>query len=123
MNRVPPRVVVPGTTKRDAVIAVVTGLLVLAFLGYGIMQMGKPGKSNELTGVIVSKEFTPQKERQITFSGRKLKSAREIDGEYLCKVRVAPQNRIYEVPVEKDTYEAKKIGDKLTFLRPESEQE
>ncbi|MCE9612361.1 MAG: hypothetical protein K8R23_19350 [Chthoniobacter sp.] len=123
MKPVPPRVVVPSTTKRDACIAIIAGLLVLAFLGYGIMQMGRPGKSNELTGIIVAKEFTPQKERQITFSGRKLKSARETDGEYVCKVRVAPQNRIYDVPVEKDTFEARKVGDKLTFLRPESEQE
>ena len=122
MNPVPPRVVLPSTTKRDALIAIVAGLLVLAFVGYGIMQMARPVQGNQLTGVIVGKEFTPMKERQITFSGKKLKSARVIDGEYVLKVRVMPENRVYDVPVEKAQYEAKKEGDAMTFLRPESEQ-
>lgn len=123
MSAVPPRFVVPSTTKRDAFVAVLAGLFVLAFVVYGIIQMGKPMRGNQLTGVIVGKEFTPQKERQITFSGRQLKSAREIDGEYLFKVRVAKENRVYDVPVEKEEYQAKKEGDAMTFMRPESEQE
>ena len=122
MKPVPPRVVLPSTTGRDALIAIVAGLLVLAFVGYGIMQMAKPVQGNQLTGVIVGKEFTPLKERQITFSGKKLKGTREIDGEYVLKVRVMPENRVYDVPVEKAQYEAKKEGDAMTFLRPESEQ-
>ena len=65
MNRVPPRLVLPGTTKRDALIAIAAGLLVLAFVFYGMMQMAKPVQGNQLTGVIVGKEFTPLKERQI----------------------------------------------------------
>ena len=123
MSPVPPRLIVPSTTKRDALIAVVAGLFILAFVGYGIMQMGKPMRGNQVTGVIVGKEFTPQKERQISFSGRQLKSAREIDGEYVFKVRVAKENRVYDVPVEKEEYQAKKEGDAMTFMRPESEQE
>ena len=122
MNPVPPRVVLPSTTKRDALIAIIAGLLVLVFVGYGIMQMAKPVQGNTLTGVIVGKEFTPMKERQITFSGKQLKSARVIDGEYVLKVRVMPESRVYDVPVEKAQYEAKKEGDAMTFLRPESEQ-
>lgn len=123
MSAVPPRFVVPSTTKRDAFIAVIAGLFVLAFVVFGIIQMGKPARGNQLTGVIVGKEFTPQRERQITFSGRQLKSAREIDGEYVFKVRVAKENRTYDVPVAKDEYQAKKEGDTMSFLRPESEQE
>ncbi len=123
MSAVPPRFVVPSTTKRDAFIAVIAGLFILAFVVFGIIQMGKPARGNQLTGVIVGKEFTPQKERQITFSGRQLKSAREIDGEYVFKVRVAKENRVYDVPVAKDEYQAKKEGDTMSFLRPESEQE
>jgi hypothetical protein len=122
MNPPAPRVVLPGTTKREALIAVVAGLLVLAFVAYGIMQMGKPVPGNDLTGVIVGKEFTPQKERQVSFSGTKISKVREIDGEYVLKVRVAPGNRVYDVPVEKEVYETKKEGDPMTFLRPESEQ-
>ena len=124
MKPVPPRVVLPSTTGRDALIAMVAGLLVLGFVGYGIMQMSKPVpvSKNQLTGLVVGKEFTPQKERQISFSGKKLKSAREIDGEYVLKVRVAKENRVYDVPVEKTQYESKKEGDAVTFARPESEQ-
>lgn len=123
MNTVPPRYVAPSTAKRDALIAVAAGLLVLAFVVIGIMQMGKSTRGNQLTGVIVGKEFTPLKERQVEFSGRQLKAAREIDREYVLKVQVSKASRVYEVPVEKDEYLAKKVGDQMTFMRPASEQE
>jgi hypothetical protein len=35
---------------------------------------------------------------------------------------VESENRTFEVPVEKEVFEAKNLGDSLTFLRPESEQ-
>ena len=117
-----PRVVIASTTKRDAFIAIIAGLLVLVFLGYGIMQMSRPVAGNKLTGVVVGKVFTPQKEQMIDFSGRKIERTREIDGEYVLKVRVESENRVYEVPVEKPMYESKKEGDAMSFLRPESEQ-
>ena len=122
MNPPVPRLVIPSTTKRDALVAIVAGLLVLGFVIYGIIQMSRPVPGNTLTGVIVGKIFTPQREQIIDFSGRKIERAREIDGEYVLKVRVEPDKRVYEVPVEKPVYESKKEGDSITFLRPESEQ-
>ena len=122
MNPPAPRLVLASTTKRDAFIAIIAGLLVLAFVGYGIMQMSRPVAGNTLTGVVVGKTFTPQKEQMIDFSGRKIERTREIDGEYVLKVRVEKESRVYEVPVEKPMYESKKEGDAMTFLRPESEQ-
>ena len=122
MNPPAPRVVIASTTKRDALVAIIAGVLVLVFVGYGIMQMSRPVAGNKLTGLVVGKVFTPQKEQIIDFSGRKITSAREIDGEYVLKVRVENENRVYEVPVEKPMYESKKEGDAMTFLRPESEQ-
>ena len=122
MSAPTPRVVLPSTTKREALIAVLAGVLVLAFVGYGIFQMSRPVPGNKLTGVVVGKVFTPQKEQIIDFSGRKIERTRETDGEYVLKVRVEKESRVYEVPVEKPMYEAKKEGDELTFLRPESEQ-
>ena len=122
MNPLAPRIVIASTTKRDAFIAIIAGLLVLVFLGYGIMQMSRPVTGNKLTGVVVEKTFTPQKEQMIDFSGRKIERTREIDGEYVLKVRVEAENRVYEVPVEKPVYESKKEGDAMSFLRPESEQ-
>ncbi len=122
MNPPAPRLIIPNTTKRDALLAIAAGLLILGFVGYGIFHMSQPVVGNKLTGVIVGKTFTPQKERQIDFSGRKIERTREIDGEYVLKVRVEAQNRVYEVPVEKPMYQSRKEGDSMTFLRPESEQ-
>ncbi|MEZ0255407.1 MAG: hypothetical protein ACAI37_09010 [Chthoniobacter sp.] len=114
--------VVPSTGKRDAIIAIVFGFVILAFLGYGVMHMASPVQGNKLTGVVLEKSFTPQKEQQVSFSGHKIEGTKEIDGEYILKVRVDSQNRTYEVPVEKPFYESKQVGDTITFLRPPSEQ-
>jgi hypothetical protein len=125
MNPAPakaPRVIVASTSKRDAFIAVLIGLVVLAFVGYGIVHMAQPEKGNKLTGTVIEKVFKPQKEQQISFSGRRIEGTKEIAGEYVLKVRVESEKRTYEVPVEQALYEAKNLGDSLTFLRPESEQ-
>jgi len=103
-------------------IAIGVGTLLMIFIGYGLMHMGSPVKGNRLTGTIVEKIFTPQKEQQVTFSGRKIEGVKEIAGEYVLKVRVDVQNRTYDVPVEAAIYNTKKVGDPLTFIRPPSEQ-
>ena len=123
MNAPPPKLVVRNTTLRDALIAGLIAVLALGFVGYGIFHMGQPVQGNKLTGVVLEKQFIPLKEQQVEFSGRKLKAVRESDGEYVLKVRVdAEKGRIFEVPVAKSLYEAKKAGDALTFIRPPSEQ-
>ncbi|MDR3405265.1 MAG: hypothetical protein P4L99_22410 [Chthoniobacter sp.] len=114
--------VVPSTGRRDAVIAIVCGLVILAFLGYGVMHMAAPVVGNKLTGTILEKSFTPRKERQVSFDGRHIEGTKEIAGEFMIKVRVEDQKRTYEVPVEKELYDSKKVGDQMTFLRPPSEQ-
>lgn len=116
------RTIIRDTSRRDTLIAVSIGLLLLAFVGVGIVKMGSPEKGNKLSGEIVKKIFTPQKERQVSFSGRKIEGVKEIAGEYVLQIRVPPDNRIYDVPVEQAVYESKKVGDTLTFLRPASEQ-
>ena len=123
MNLPPPRVIVPNTTRRDTLIAIVVGVALLVFVGFGVMTMSAPHTSaNILTGVVVEKQFTPQKEEQVSFSGRKLQGTKQIDGEYVLKVRVEKENRTYDVPVEKPVYESKREGDTLEFVRPPSEQ-
>ena len=117
-----PKVVVPTMTRRDALIAIVAGLLILSFVGYGVLSMAKPHESrNILVGVVVEKQFTPQKEEQVSFSGRRIEGVKQIDGEYVLKVRVEKENRAYDVPVEKPVYQSRKVGDKLEFVRPSSE--
>lgn len=114
--------VVPSTGRRDAIIAIVAGLVVLAFVFYGIMHMAQPVVGNKLTGTVIEKSFTPRKELQVSFSGRRIEGTKEITGEYVLKVRVDAENRTFEVPVEKEVFEGKNVGDSLTFLRPPSEQ-
>jgi hypothetical protein len=127
MNATPPRLVVPQTTAREALIAAVAGLLALAFLMYGIVHFARlshRAKANTLTGIVIDRQFTPTPpEQQITI-GRGGLQAKQHDGEYLLRVRVDSESgRIFEVPVEKSVYDAKKVGDPLTFLRPPSERQ
>ena len=123
MNPPQPRVILPDTSRRDTIIALVVGALVLGFVAFGIVTMSQPHASaNTLVGVVVGKQFTPQKEEQVSFSGRHLEGTKQIDGEYVLKVRVEQENRTYDVPVEKATYQMKDKGDKLEFVRPPSEQ-
>ena len=122
MSAPQPRIIIPNTSRRDLAIAVAVGLLVLAFIGYGVVRMAAPETGNKLTGIVVGREFTPFKERQVSFNGRKIEGVQEIDGEYVLKVRVDAVHRTYDVPVEKPVYESKKDGESLTFLRPPSEQ-
>jgi hypothetical protein len=70
--------------------------------------------------VVVEKQFTPAPEELISV-GRKGLNTERIDGEYLLKVKVGEDERIYEVPVQKSTYEAKRVGDEVGFMRPASE--
>jgi ABC-type Na+ efflux pump permease subunit len=115
--------VIRSTSKRDTLIAILIATVLLGFLAYGIFHMSQPVQGNQLTGTIVAKQFTPLKEQLIDFDGRKLKGARESEGEYVLKVRVdADGGRVYEVPVTKALFEGKKEGDNLTFIRPRSEQ-
>jgi hypothetical protein len=114
--------VVPSTGRRDAFIAIVCGLVILAFLGFGVMHMASPVVGNKLTGTVIEKSFTPQKERQVSFNGGHIEGTKEIAGEFMIKVRVEEQKRTYEVPVEQALYDSKKVGDQMTFLRPPSEQ-
>jgi hypothetical protein len=118
-----PKIVLPNTKRRDTLIAIVAGLLILSFVGYGIVWMSKPHESqNILAGVIVEKQFTPRKEEQISFSGKRIEGVKQIDGDYVLKVRVEKEDRTYDVPVEKPVYQNRKVGDKMEFVRPPSEQ-
>jgi hypothetical protein len=124
MNQPPqPRIVRPNTRRRDTNVTILIGAVLLAAVIWGVKTMSKPHVSqNILVGVIVEKQFTPQKEQQVSFSGRRLEGTKTIEGEYVLKVQVEKENRTYDVPVEKPVFEAKQKGDKLEFVRPASEQ-
>jgi len=112
-------------TRRDTALAVICGLLVLGFIGYGVMTMSarqKPASTNMLSGKVVAKKFTPAPQEEISFGRKGLKATR-TEGEYVLQVRVAGEGgRVFDVPVDASTYEAARPGDPQTFLRPRSEQ-
>ena len=119
----PAPVPVKSTTLRDAVIAGIFILGFLALLAYGIVQLAAKPKGNMLIGEVVGREFKPLKEQFVEFSGNTLKRTRESKGEYTLKVRVDSEGgRVFDVPVSEATYESKKAGDSLEFMRPLSEQ-
>ena len=119
-----PRAVIPNTSKRDTLIAVSAGLIVLVLIVFGISLLSKQmarQESNKLTGVIVAKHDAKQTEKEISF-GRKGLSARDTDTGYTFDVRVEKEDRTYTVPVVREIFEAKKVGDQQSFIRPPSEQ-
>lgn len=124
MNPVPPpRVVIKSNTTRDAVITIAAVTALVALLVIGVMQLREKPQGNSLRGKIVEKVFTPMKEEIVEFNGKRMKSNRESDGEYMFKVRVDSEGgRVFEVPVSKLVYVAKNQGDSMTFIRPKSEQ-
>lgn len=127
MSQLPPtasRPVLRDTARRDTAIAVVCGLLVLGFIGYGVVTMNsgqQAASTNTLSGKVVAKKFTPAPQEEISFGSKGLKASRTA-GEYLLEVRVDREDRTFQVPVDASTYEATRTGDRQTFQRPRSEQ-
>jgi|GEM_PF-1292657 len=120
----PGPVIVPAVSRRETIIAFASGLGVLGLLVYGVLQMGdgqQKASSNTLTGKVVGRSFTPLKEEVIAFGRNGLKSHQSA-GEYILKVRVPSENRVFEVPVDGNTYEAVLDGASFSFMRPHSEQ-
>jgi len=120
----PQRIVVPTTTRREMLFATLCGVGVLGVIGYGVVALGKGQRkaaSNTISGTIRKKTFTPGPEQQIRV-GRGGLQSRKFDGEYLLEVFVKSENRTFQVPIDAATYEAVRIGDSFTFVRPPSEQ-
>ncbi|MEI6349552.1 MAG: hypothetical protein WCP06_00425 [Verrucomicrobiota bacterium] len=110
-----PPFVVPSTTRRDLIVGLGIGAVILTFVVLGIMNMSGGVVGNTLTGTVTEKKFIPQAEEQVTI-GKGGVHARHLDGEYLLFVRVGKAD--YEVEVEKKTYDAKQIGEPFIFPRP-----
>jgi hypothetical protein len=125
-NRRPaqPRVVVKDTSKRDMIVAVGAGLGVLAIVLAGIFllhgEVGKPS-DNQLTGVIVARHDSGEREQEISFGKKGLKTAAGDTG-FTFDVRVESEGRTYVLPVNEGLFRSKKVGDSQTFIRPRSEQ-
>ncbi|HEX4084637.1 MAG TPA: hypothetical protein VHY22_07000 [Chthoniobacteraceae bacterium] len=109
--------VVKSTMGRDVTIGVIAGLALLGAVVWGIMGMGQGVTGHSvLAGKIVSKQFQPQQEEQLTV-GRGGLDERNVDGTYTMVVRT-PDGHDYTVFVDKAAYQAHKDGDSFTFLPP-----
>ena len=120
----PGPVIIPTVSRRETIIAFASGFGVLALLAYGVLQMGdgqQKASNNTLTGKVVGRSFTPLKE-EIIVVGRGGPKSRQSAGEYILKVRVPGESRVFEVPVDANTYEAVLDGASFSFMRPRSEQ-
>jgi hypothetical protein len=117
-------IVVPESSKRDTIIAIACGLGVLLLVVFGMYvlhgEQGKPS-TNQLTGVIVEKHDSGEKEKEISV-GRKGLSSKETDSGFSFTVHVEGESHDFEVPVNEGLYRTRKVGDKQTFIRPPSEQ-
>ena len=115
------RRVVPDTKWRDTLLAVGTGAVVLAFILYAVISLGRQANSTGgVNGVIVGKEFAARPETQITI-GQGGVHSRQLAGDYVFRVRVPQEhNRVYRVSVDPVVYGSHREGDSFYFVRPTS---
>ena len=113
------RRVVPDTRLRDTLIAVGSGLAVLAFVVWAVVSLsGTAASSGGVEGVIVKKEFIAVPETQVTV-GRGGVTSRQIAGEYVLAVRVPQENgKVYRVYVNAVDYQSHREGERYYFIRP-----
>lgn len=107
--------VVPSTARRDLWIGIGVAAALLAAILFGLKSLSTGVASSTLTGVVVEKTFTPYREEQITFGQGGIHS-RKIDGKYVLECDV--EGKRYLVPVDKATYQLRKVGDRYLFARP-----
>lgn len=121
-----PRTIATDTRKRDTVIAVLAGLALLALVAVGMVLLSRvPGRpsTNQLSGTIIAKHAKGEREQEIRV-GRKGLATQETDSGYSFDIRVEKdgRTRTYNVPVPKQLFDLRKVGDKQDFIRPPSEQ-
>jgi hypothetical protein len=116
-----PRVIVSGVNRRDIIIGVLVALAVIGFIAVAIFNSGNYKEHNKLTGIVRGHNSPGPRETLMTVS-RKGVSEKTADTGYSLKVWVESEKREYEVMVSKEDFDKTKDGDKLSFMRPRSEQ-
>ncbi len=111
-----PPLVVPASSRRELIIAIGAGVILAAFIIFGISRMGNEASGRFLTGEITEKHFEPLPETRISLGSAGLVKE-NIAGDYRFNVRV-PGDRDYTVWIDKVTYDARSVGDSFRFPRP-----
>ena len=121
-----PLVVASGLTPRDIIVGVFILIGVLGFVVAAIYSSGTVKSPNMLTGEVREKYKTGEQMRDIVVSAEKgnrgVTEKITNSGCYL-KVYVAKLDKTYNVMLAESEWDKKKVGDKVEFLRPESEQQ
>ncbi len=107
--------VVINTRRRDLVISLIVAGVVAFLIYLAIANMGRGVVGEMLSGTIVNKSFTPAPEEQVTV-GKGGVHARHVDGEYTFEVRSG--EKTFNVWVDREIYESRKVGDSFAFPRP-----
>ena len=116
-----PKLVVPSVNRRDLLVAFVIAIPVLGFVIFAVLSTGGYKERNKLTGIIRARNEPGPRETLMTVS-KKGVTEKTADTGYSLKVWVESEKREYEVMVGKEDWDKTKDGDKLSFLRPKSEQ-
>jgi hypothetical protein len=109
-----PRTIEARNPPRVIVAAALIGLFVGGFVLLATWQSGAEIEKAKMRGRIVAKEFVPQPEHRITVGRKGGVDAEDFQGEYILTVEVPTKDgerKPYHVWVDKQRYNALKIGD------------
>ncbi|HEX8373188.1 MAG TPA: hypothetical protein VF585_10440 [Chthoniobacterales bacterium] len=106
----PRRVIPSGASKREIIIAVLGALLLIALVGYAVMNMGGQSAENAITGKVVSKRFEPRPETQLTI-GQGGVQRNDLAGRYFISVKAASTGELYNVVLSEEDYQRVDVGD------------
>ncbi len=98
------------TDTRDFIVSLIAGLLAMGAVIFAITNLFDRSEPRGAAGVIVGKEIVPRSETQFSVGVGGLKK-REIEGQYLLKVRTDIEERVYLVYVRKEVFDRVQIGD------------
>lgn len=107
--------VVPSTARRDLLGGLAIAVVLLVGIVLAVCSLSGGVSASTINGKVVNKTYTPVHEEQVTF-GRSGVEARHRDGEYVLECEAG--GHLYLVPVEKEIYQIRNVGDRHLFGRP-----
>jgi hypothetical protein len=108
-----------GSAKSELIVSIALAAVLMGFLVFAFLSMGKKSAKGGNHGIITEMKFTPLAERQVTIGSGGI-HARDVAGEYRLTVRVGdgPDAKEYHVFVDPRVYRQHKVGDKYFFVTP-----
>ena len=108
---------VPKYTRREILIGICVGLIVLLAAGYGVVKVWENINSTMLSGLIVAKhEITPPQEHRISYSKGSL-NLQQVESKYYV-FEVDVQGEIYFVKVNETIFNRHQKGAAFRFPAP-----